>query len=118
MIGWGHWFGVHGHGQKDRVHTLVTDLCLQFTLHLATQVLTFQIRLVIVLLAALVFLPGSSVGRETQPEMTAALQNLREAQRNLQLGSHDKGGHRANAVRIIGQAIAEVEAGIKYDNRH
>ena len=77
----------------------------------------FQIRLVIALLAALVFLPGSSVGRETQPEMTAALQNLREAQRNLQLGSHDKGGHRANAVRIS-QAIAEVEAGIKYDNRH
>jgi hypothetical protein len=77
-----------------------------------------QIRLVIALFAALVFLPGSSVGREPQPEMTAALQNLREAQRNLQLGSHDKGGHRANALRIIGQAIAEVEAGIKYDNRH
>ena len=42
-----------------------------------------QIRLVIALFAALVFLPGSSVGREPQPEMTAALQNLREAQRNL-----------------------------------
>ena len=78
----------------------------------------FQIRLVIALLAALVFLPGSSVGRETQPEMTAALQNLREAQRNLQLGSHDKGGHRANAVRLTSQAIEEVEAAIKYDNRH
>ena len=46
----------------------------------------FQIRLAIALLAALVFLPGSSVGREPQPEMAAALQNLREAQRNLQLG--------------------------------
>jgi len=50
--------------------------------------------------------------------MTAALQNLREAQRNLQLGSHDKGGHRANAVRLTSQAIEEVEAAIKYDNRH
>jgi hypothetical protein len=57
-------------------------------------------------------------GREPQPEMTAALQNLREAQRNLQLATRDKGGHRANAVRIIGQAIAEVEAGIQYDDRH
>jgi hypothetical protein len=103
----------------------VTNLCLQFTLHLAIQevriaiqeVRMFQTRLVIALLAALVFLPGS-LGSEAQPEMTAALQNLREAQRNLQLGSHDKGGHRANAIRIIDQAIAEVEAGIKYDNRH
>ena len=57
-------------------------------------------------------------GREPQPEMTAALQNLREAQRNLQSASRDKGGHRANAVRIVSQAIAEVEAGIQYDNRH
>ncbi len=57
-------------------------------------------------------------GREPQREMTAALQNLREAQRNLQSASRDKGGHRANAVRIINQAIAEVEAGIQYDNRH
>jgi hypothetical protein len=96
----------------------VTNLCLQFTLHLEIQeVLMLQTRLVIALLAALVFLPGS-LGSEAQPEMTAALQNLREAQRNLQLGSHDKGGHRANAIRIIDQAIAEVEAGIKYDNRH
>ena len=77
----------------------------------------FQIRLVIVLLAALVFLPGS-LGSEAQPEMTAALQNLREAQRNLQLASRDKGGHRANAVRLTSQAIEEVEAAIKYDNRH
>ena len=57
-------------------------------------------------------------GREPQPEMAVALQNLREAQRNLQLATRDKGGHRANAVRIIGQAIAEVEAGIQYDDRH
>ena len=78
----------------------------------------FQIRLIIALLAALVFMPGSSVGRETQPEMTAALQNLREAQRNLQLASRDKGGHRANAVNLVNRAIAEIEAGIQYDNRH
>ena len=78
----------------------------------------FQIRLVIALLAALVFLPARSVGREPQPEMTAALQNLRDAQRNLQLASRDKGGHRANAVNLVNRAIAEIEAGIQYDNRH
>ena len=78
----------------------------------------FQIRLVIALLAALVFLPVSSVGREAQPEMSAALQNLREAQQNLQRASRDKGGHREKAVRLVDQAIAEVEAGMRYDNRH
>jgi hypothetical protein len=57
-------------------------------------------------------------GHEPQPEMTAALQNLREALRNLQSASRDKGGHRATAVNLVNQAIAEVEAGIQYDNRH
>ena len=50
--------------------------------------------------------------------MTAAIQHLREAQRNLQMATHDKGGHRENAIRIIDQAIGEVEMGIQYDNTH
>jgi len=57
-------------------------------------------------------------GNEPQPEMTAAIQHLREAQRNLELASHDKGGHRVLALQHINQAIAEVEAGIQYDNTH
>lgn len=56
--------------------------------------------------------------RQPQPEMAAALQNLREAQQNLQAASHDKGGHRTKALDRIRQAIAEVEAGIRYDNTH
>jgi hypothetical protein len=55
-------------------------------------------------------------GYEAQPEMTAAVQHLREAQRNLQSATHDKGGHRATALRLINEAIAQVEAGIQYDN--
>ena len=55
-------------------------------------------------------------GYEAQPEMTAAIQSLREAQRNLEAASHDKGGHRANALQLVNQAIAEVEAGMRYDN--
>ena len=43
--------------------------------------------------------------------MTAAIQHLREAQRNLESASHDKGGHRERAMQLINQAIAEVEAG-------
>ena len=56
--------------------------------------------------------------RQPQPDMTAALQHLREAQRNLESASRDKGGHRETALQLISQAIAEVEAGIQYDNRH
>ena len=48
---------------------------------------------------------GGQGGGELQPEMTAALQHLREAQRNLQLATHDKGGHRENAIRLIDQAL-------------
>jgi hypothetical protein len=57
-------------------------------------------------------------GKEPQPEMTAAIQHLREAQKNLESATHDKGGHRVTALQHINQAIAEVEAGIQYDNTH
>jgi hypothetical protein len=56
--------------------------------------------------------------REEQPEMTAAIQHLREAQRNLELASRNKGGHRERAIQLVNQAIAEVEQGIQYDNTH
>jgi len=57
-------------------------------------------------------------GREDQPEMTAAVENLREAQRHLASGSHDKGGHRARAMQLVNQAIQEVQAGIQFDHTH
>jgi hypothetical protein len=55
-------------------------------------------------------------GNEAQPEMIATLQHLREAQKNLESATHDKGGHRATALQLVNQAIAEVEVGIQYDN--
>ena len=61
---------------------------------------------------------GYRGGYEAQPEMTEAIQHLREAQRNLEAASHDKGGHRVKALQLINQAVAEVEAGIQYDNTH
>jgi hypothetical protein len=55
---------------------------------------------------------------EAQPDMAAALQHLSEAKQNLESASHDKGGHRAKALQLVNQAIAETQAGIQYDNRH
>ena len=61
---------------------------------------------------------GHRGGYEPQPEMDAAIQHLRAAQQSLQAASSDKGGHRVNALQLIDQALAEVQAGIQYDNDH
>lgn len=50
--------------------------------------------------------------RASQPYMQAALSALESAQQNLQRAEHDKGGHRANALKLVNQAIGEVQAGI------
>ena len=55
---------------------------------------------------------------EAQPEMRAAMEHLREAQKNLEGASRDKGGHRAKALEHIRQAIEEVDLGIRWDNEH
>jgi len=57
-------------------------------------------------------------GAEQQPEMTAAMQDLREARLHLERGSHDKGGHRVRALELVNQALQEVQAGVQYDNTH
>ena len=55
---------------------------------------------------------------EPQPKMREALDSLRAAERALEQATHDKGGHRAKALQLTKQAIDEVQAGIKFDNKH
>lgn len=55
---------------------------------------------------------------EKQPQMHAALHNLKLAKNHLQKASHDKSGHRAKAIDHVNAAIAEVEAGIASDIVH
>ena len=47
-----------------------------------------------------------------QPHMQAALDDLRAARSELMEATHNKGGHRAEALRLTNAAIAETEAGI------
>ena len=47
-----------------------------------------------------------------QPHMTNALGALRNARSELQVAERDKGGHRVNALKLVNQAIGEVQAGI------
>jgi hypothetical protein len=63
---------------------------------------------------------GSStpdVNADAQPKMHSALDHLRAAETALQNATHDKGGHRVKALAHTRQAIDQVRAGIKFDNR-
>ena len=48
-----------------------------------------------------------------QPNMEAALGSLRAARRSLIDATPDKKGHRVNAIKLVDQAITEVQAGIE-----
>ena len=68
--------------------------------------------------SVLALAPVSVAQQQQQPEMQSALEHLRQAEQDLQRGSHDKGGHRVKAMELINQAEGEVQAGIAYDNQH
>ena len=65
---------------------------------------------VVVAVAAVSFAGGCVVA--AQPHMTNALNYLQSARGELQVAERDKGGHRVNALRLINEAIGEVQAGI------
>ena len=72
-------------------------------------------------LALLVVLATAFVaGRASadQPHMQAALEHLRAAKVELAAATADKGGHRAKAIALTNDAIAQVERGIAYDRHH
>jgi hypothetical protein len=60
---------------------------------------------------------GSAVA-DRQPKMHDALRLLGKARTTLKNADNDKGGHRVKAIELVDGAIAEVEAGSKFDNRH
>jgi len=68
--------------------------------------------------ASLVVAQSSAPRTESQPHMTAALDHLQRAQKELEEGSHDKGGHRVKALSLVKQAMSEVQQGIQYDDTH
>jgi hypothetical protein len=55
---------------------------------------------------------GVSRADTNQPHMQAALAALQTAQHELTVAEQNKGGHRANALNLVNQAITETEAGI------
>jgi hypothetical protein len=77
-------------------------------------------RIVTALFLTLVIAAGFVAGRATadQPHMQAALDHLRQAKVSLERATPDKGGHREAAMRLVNDAIGEVEKGITFDRRH
>ena len=68
--------------------------------------------------AAALFAAGLALGtalqaQADQPHMQKALNHLQGALGELQTATHDKGGHRANAVELVQKAIRQVEMGIE-----
>ena len=55
------------------------------------------------------------VRKENHPTMLAALRALVLAQKNLNMSSHDFGGHRVKALALTQQAIAEMQKALQYD---
>lgn len=55
---------------------------------------------------------------DPQPRMRDALSHLEAAKASLEEASSDKGGHRVKAISLTKQAIKQVEAGIRFDNKH
>ena len=53
-----------------------------------------------------------------QPRMHSARADLQAARAQLRNATADKGGHRARALEQTEAALAEVNAGIRFDRRH
>jgi len=70
----------------------------------------------VLLVLATVLFGGFWAGRvrADQPHMEAALRHLHAAKVELEVATPDKGGHRANAILLVNEAIEQVERGIEY----
>ncbi len=64
-----------------------------------------------------VLFTGVVIGKQTN-NMIDGLKALQKARYELQQAEGDKGGHKARAIILIDEAIAEVQAGIEYAKRH
>lgn len=61
---------------------------------------------------------AGTLAAERQPHMRAALRSLTTAKVQLEQAEGPKGGHREKALARVNEAIGEVQAGIRYANRH
>ena len=56
-------------------------------------------------------------GGEQHPHIRAALHELEEAKKELQTAAHDFGGHRAEALEAVDNAIKQLRQALQYDKK-
>ena len=71
-----------------------------------------------ILTVALTAVALIQTARADQVHMERALNALYNARTELMQASHDKGGHRVNAIEIINKAIQQVKQGIAVGASH
>jgi hypothetical protein len=54
---------------------------------------------------------------ELHPHIRAAINELREARKELETAAHDFGGHRKEALESVDNAIKQLQEALKYDKR-
>ena len=79
---------------------------------------TFRLWVVCAAAALVIGFAAGTAFADRQPHMQAALRALRNARQQLDVAEADKGGHRVKAIQLVNDAIREVEAGVRFDNRH
>jgi hypothetical protein len=57
---------------------------------------------------------GGVAVAQNQNHMYSARSYLQSARDQLQVATHDKGGHRASALNLVNQALQQVNWGIQY----
>jgi len=67
------------------------------------------------ILALMLAMTPVSIAQPRHPRIHAAMQALRDAKEELQRAAHDFGGHRADAIRAIDDAMHQLEICMKYD---
>ena len=80
---------------------------------------------VILVLVSSISIPSFSAQRKdkdkddtNQPHMQAALEHLRKAEWELNHAAANKGGHREQALKLVRDAMNQVDAGIRYNDQH
>ncbi|HLW68384.1 MAG TPA: hypothetical protein VKS79_23910 [Gemmataceae bacterium] len=66
---------------------------------------------------ALAVFNGVASAKEHHPHIHKAIEELREAKKELKEADHDFGGHREQALKACDFAIEQLEAALKHDKK-
>ena len=66
---------------------------------------------------ALAMINGIASAKEHHPHIHKAIEELREAKKELKEADHDFGGHREKALKACDEAIEQLEKALKFDKK-